>query len=126
MISKSEPEARASLFHSLTAQTFNRAQFDRYLDEYLRTRRTEALSVEAVDLGPRDPAYRGELAVAAAARDSASNPDLAAFAEIQRADYLKAKEIIKAMAATDRAVLGFWAGELVGMVDSVQITEERY
>lgn len=127
----SEPEARASLFHSLTAQSFDRAQFDLYLDAYLRQRASEARSVEATTWRPRpeaelDAIRVDQMSVAAVLQDAAVNPELASFAALMAADYDRAKEIVSAMAAPDRAVLEFWATELSQLVSHVQITEERF
>lgn len=127
----SEPEARASLYHSLTAQTFTREQFDLYLDAYLRQRASEVRSVEETIWHPRpeaelDAIRVDRLSVASALADAASNPELAAFAALMAADYDRAKEIVEGMAAPDRAVLEFWAMELSQLVSHVQITEERF
>jgi hypothetical protein len=111
----SEPEARASLYHSLTAQTFDRSQFDLYLNTYLRQR-------SGVSLAARED----QLSVSHALADAATNPELAAFAALMAADYDRAKEIVEGMAAPDRAVLEFWATELSQLVSHVQITEERF
>lgn len=52
--------------------------------------------------------------------------ELEVMAELMDGAYGRAKELIQNMAPKDRAVLQFWAQELSGMVDTVQITEERY
>lgn len=52
--------------------------------------------------------------------------EAAAFEAIMDADYPEAKMIIRGMAAKDRAVLAFWAKELIGVIDSVDLDEVRY
>lgn len=117
----SEPEARASLYHSLTSQSFTRAQFDLYMDAYLRQRVSGARSV------PEDVRLEAsQLSVSAVLQDAASNPELAAFGALMAADYDRAKEIVEGMVPTDRAVLEFWATDLSQLVSHIQITEERF
>jgi hypothetical protein len=96
----SEPEARASLYHSLTSQAFTRDQFDLYLNTYLRQRAGGALP--------------------------AGEDELAAFVAIMAEDYTEAQLIVRRMAPKNRAVLEFWAMELAGLVSHVQMAEDRY
>jgi len=126
----SEPEARASLYNSLRDQTFTREQFDQYLDAYLRTRASEARSVEAAwapaDQAVTDAIRVDRLSVSGALADREANPELAAFAAVMSADYTEARLTVKSMKPKDRAVLAFWTEELAGVVMAVQTGEERY
>jgi hypothetical protein len=122
----SEPQARTRLYHSLSDQMFNRAQFDLYLDTYNSLRDAAATEWRPANEDQTDAVRVSRLSVSSALADSASNPELAAFAALMAADYDRAKEIVEAMSAPDRAVLEFWATELSQLVSHVQITEDRF
>lgn len=118
----SRPELWAIFKDALERDQISHLRFDQLLDQYDRG----LLGMAGDAVAWAQATEVGQLSVSAALNDAVMNPELASFAALMAADYDRAKEIVKAMVPTDRAVLEFWATELSQLVSHVQITEERF
>lgn len=103
---------REQLFNNITDHQPGRAEFETLMNRYdahlMTFARNLNTAVADPDALPED------------------TPEADAFTAVTRADYAAAKEIVKSMAATDRAVFLFWLAETAGVVEDVQITEQRF
>lgn len=103
---------RDQLFNNITDHQPGRAEFETLMNRYdahlMAFARNLSAAVADPDVLPED------------------TPEADAFTAVTRADYAAAKEIVKSMAATDRAVFLFWLEEAQSLVTDVQITEQRY